>query len=658
VTYKYCPFCDAGRKAEARKKAARKQQATALFSGLFGGRDDTEGMDAPVQDPEARETRHRRREHTEHRPEHRSGHRSEHGDEAPAHRRAAPVETNIPRSEGFRKKKTSEMTEEEKRVYRAEREARAAARKRERDRAARAAALVDVSEPAQGTLAEEETIQAAATAVPVASPTGMETVEITIDPMAAPVEPTPEAVVHAAQENAAAMDALQDLVADGSGEQMNAAPAEAAAPAGPVEVEVPTPVPEVNPRPIDPQSILQGDSELDALLSEIRGLLDDTPAAVPAASGAAAQAVTSVMPDAPGLEPMAAEPAAVAPEGEIPVTVPGQEPAPAVQAEAPQEAAAPAAEAVQAAASEAPQAAAEAVEAPPAAEPVQAAEAQAQPVQTEAQPAQAAAEPVQAENYSGVNYDDPELIWSPETTAAVEAAALRKSAPARTRRAAQGQTRQQNRKKQKPLVPIIAAVIVVALAALLVAKVIAPAIQGSKEAETIYLDKSEVTLTYEGATETLTPIFVPKGSSGEVQWTCDNWGVVDVDPNGLLTAKAPGVASVRATLPNGSTTSTLVNCVWGGDPAAVTEGGDAAAAAPAETVTVGLNTTDMTLDGEGKTQQLVLNGTTSAVKWTSSKPSVATVAADGTVTAVSKGSATVTAESNGSKFNCAVRCIW
>ena len=57
VTYKYCPFCDAGRKAEERKKAARKQQAASLFTGLFGGKDEeSEGMDVPVQEA----PRHRR----------------------------------------------------------------------------------------------------------------------------------------------------------------------------------------------------------------------------------------------------------------------------------------------------------------------------------------------------------------------------------------------------------------------------------------------------------------------------------------------------------------------------------------------------------------------------------------------------------------------
>ena len=629
VTYKYCPFCDAGRKAEERKKAARKQQAASLFTGLFGGKDEEgEGMDVPVQEA----PRHRREHRAEERPE--AEHKTEHKSK---HRSAAPVSTPIPRSEGFRKKKTSEMTEEEKKAYRAEREARAAARKRERDRAARAAALVelDASPAIDQTQAEPAP---AAEAVPA-----METVEITIDAMGAPpagltAEPAPAEETTPAEAPAApAQEEPQGFLLDDLGDQMDAAPVEPdaiveEAPAPAVEVEVPIPVPEATPKAVDPSALLQGDSELDALLSEIRGLLDEGPSVTPGQTEAAAPAAPAAA--QPVVEAVQAAPAAVQPVAEA--------------AQAVTEAAQPVAEAVQAAP--------EAVQ--PAAEAAQAVTEAAQPAAEAAQAVTEAAQaPVQeapaAPQVSAMDLEGPELLWSPETTAAVEAAAMRKTeAPARHRNP-QARQRKQPQKKGLPLVPIIAGVIVVVLAALLVTKVIGPAIQKSKEAETISLVQTDVTLTAPGATETLVPVFQPEGSSAEVKWTCSNWAAVDVNPEGVLTAKAPGTALVAATLPNGESVMANITCTWD-ETAYAAEGGDVAA----EPVVAGLSATEITLDAQGNTQQLALNGVTGAVKWTSSKPAVATVSADGTVSAISKGSAVITAESNGSKYTCNVRCVW
>ena len=442
---------------------------------------------------------------------------------------------------------------------------------------------------------------------------------------------------------------------------MDAAPVEPdaiveEAPAPAVEVEVPIPVPEATPKAVDPASLLQGDSELDALLSEIRGLLDEGPSVTPGQTEAAAPAAQAV-PEAVQAAPAAVQPVAeavqAAPEAAQPV-------AEAVQA-AP-EAVQPVAEAVQAApeavqpVAEAVQAAPEAVQ--PAAEAVQAVTEAAQPAAEAAQAVTEAAQaPVQeapaAPQVSAMDLEGPELLWSPETTAAVEAAAMRKTeAPARHRNP-QARQRKQPQKKGLPLVPIIAGVIVVVLAALLVTKVIGPAIQKSKEAETISLVQTDVTLTAPGATETLVPVFQPEGSSAEVKWTCSNWAAVDVNPEGVLTAKAPGTALVAATLPNGESVMANITCTWD-ETAYAAEGGDVAA----EPVVAGLSATEITLDAQGNTQQLALNGVTGAVKWTSSKPAVATVSADGTVSAISKGSAVITAESNGSKYTCNVRCVW
>ena len=189
VTYKYCPFCDAGRKAEARKKAARKQQAASLFTGLFSSRED-EGMDVPVRESGREQSRRQRERQSEYdnpgeSRSRRSASEYDYPGESRSRQRPVQYDTPIPRSESFRKKKTSEMTEEEKKAYRAEREARAAARKRERDRAARAAALTDLEAPA----VDIPAVETPPASTHVITPSGMETVEITIDPMnAAPAE--------------------------------------------------------------------------------------------------------------------------------------------------------------------------------------------------------------------------------------------------------------------------------------------------------------------------------------------------------------------------------------------------------------------------------------------------------------------------------------
>lgn len=690
VTYKYCPFCDAGRKAEEKKKAARKQHAASLFTGLFSSSEDEAGMDVPVQEEgTAAAPRHRREHRSEQsfdfEDESRNARRDSSAGASRRRSRTEQVSTPIPRSAGFRKKKTSEMTEEEKRAYRAEREARAAARKRERDRAARAAALVDLTAPAEPVQDVGESAEATGS-VQVTSPSGMETVEFTFDPMqAAPAglefsaEPAPEAAEAkqapglTLEETGPQMDAApQEFFLEETAGQMDAAPAELTdlpTMTGPqdVEVEVPMPdaVPVPNPRPITPEAILQGDSELDALLSEIRGLIDENPGA------SAPQPAAETPVEAKAVNPEASVPVAEA----VPVA-PEAEPVPEAAVQPLPEAETPAAEAVR----ETP------AEEIPAPEPVQTAPVEAAPA-PEAVPAGSEAEeavrkapeadaavpvtdPDDGDGWEPIvdvsvaapvteAPEDPSMIWSPETTAAVEAAAMRKTEPARIRERRRSSSRNKS-KSSLPLIPILAAVAVVILAAVLVTKVVIPATQGSKEAESLFLSKAEVTFTSMDETYTLTPIFNPEGSSAEIQWTCSDWSVVDVDPNGLLTPKGPGSATVTATLPNGAYTASVVHCVWEAVPAE----GEAAPAESTESAAVeapvpaGLSAAELTLDGEGQTQQLSLNGVTGAVKWTSSKPGVATVSADGTVTAVSKGGATITAESNGSKYNCNVRCIW
>ena len=53
-----------------------------------------------------------------------------------------------------------------------------------------------------------------------------------------------------------------------------------------------------------------------------------------------------------------------------------------------------------------------------------------------------------------------------------------------------------------------------------------------------------------------------------------------------------------------------------------------------------------------------MSGTSSNPTWSISDSSVATISGDGTVTAVSKGTTTVTATVDGQTLKCIVRCSW
>lgn len=79
--------------------------------------------------------------------------------------------------------------------------------------------------------------------------------------------------------------------------------------------------------------------------------------------------------------------------------------------------------------------------------------------------------------------------------------------------------------------------------------------------------------------------------------------------------------------------------------------------APAETGMT-LSRTDFTLFKAGSTYKLIASGVEGACTYTSSNPKVATVGADGTVTAVAPGNATITVTNGAEKRTCVVRCNW
>ena len=151
--------------------------------------------------------------------------------------------------------------------------------------------------------------------------------------------------------------------------------------------------------------------------------------------------------------------------------------------------------------------------------------------------------------------------------------------------------------------------------------------------ESITLDESEYTFNAIGSTRTLQAVILPSDATNKaIEWTSDNENVATVSAGGTVRSVGNGSATITATTVDqkktASCTITVNQLVTG----------------------ITLNKTSLTLN-EGESQTLTAtvspqNANDSKIVWTSSDESVATVDENGTVTAVSKGSARIRAEAN------------
>lgn len=651
VTYKYCPFCDVGRQEEERKMAERKKQRQQKLGGLFGSEPEKKkkrpSEPAPQRESARREPAPRKEAHPRR--------------EAPVqeHKEAAPVKPAPKKKESLffskpTRKKTSEMTEEEKKAYRAEREARAAERKRERDRLAREAALAAGAPDPIPDLADTyeaptpETFELAE--VPAETPEAVVLQEVPAAE-APPVEETPAVEIPVAQETpvepapAPEEAPAEELPADpGSWAHLRELEMTPNAPVVEVsnepvlaETVQPQPTVSVQAEPAPPEKPVETEEDLDALLSEIRDLLADSPvpAVAPDQLKKPVQPVVQAEIPTEGGARLAPEPAPVeappvvetVPAAE-PEVVPVAEPAPVVET--------------------------------PVAEPAPVVEEPTIVIPTSQVAQQAAAGEASMVDEAPTQVLPVEEIQTLESQAETPVAA----APIPEPKEAPAPKKQAPKKKKKSLLPVILSLILIAAAAFIVVKTVAPAFQDgllsgqSANAETLTLDKEELTFAEAGATAVLTPVFTPEGTSAPITWTTSDEAIATVDEKGTVTAVAKGIATITATLENGQTAQAVVNCTWEDAAAQPAEGEDGAAEGDAPPAGPALSSSSLTLDGEGKTKQLQVTGAEGAVKWTTNKTDVATVAEDGTVTAVAKGSAIITAEVDGKALTCEVRCIW
>lgn len=138
----------------------------------------------------------------------------------------------------------------------------------------------------------------------------------------------------------------------------------------------------------------------------------------------------------------------------------------------------------------------------------------------------------------------------------------------------------------------------------------------------------------EGEVATLTADIQPNNALDKtITWTSDNPNVVTVDDKGLVTAKAPGTATISVSAADGSGVS--ANCSVIVSPAIINVTG------------ISLCSTSLSMI-EGNTASLTAtvtpsDATNKDITWTSNNTNVAKVSDSGLVTAISAGSATITA---------------
>ena len=171
------------------------------------------------------------------------------------------------------------------------------------------------------------------------------------------------------------------------------------------------------------------------------------------------------------------------------------------------------------------------------------------------------------------------------------------------------------------------------------------------------LSKEDFTFFSKGESYRVAVTFQPAGAAGTVTWTSDDPSIATVDANGRVTAVGKGTVNVTAKVEGVGEKKCIVRCNFketAESAAPAQSQAPAQSAAPASGLS--LNREDFSLFSKGETFRMKVTGSDSAVTWSSSDSGVATIGSDGTVTAVAKGTCTVTATVDGQTLKCIVRC--
>lgn len=177
------------------------------------------------------------------------------------------------------------------------------------------------------------------------------------------------------------------------------------------------------------------------------------------------------------------------------------------------------------------------------------------------------------------------------------------------------------------------------------------------------LNRKDFTLDHAGETFQMKITYTPENARGDVTWKSSNPNVASVSWNGVVTAVSQGTVTLTATVAGVGDQTCIVRCNFkdsSGSSTTTTTATQAPSNSGSSSSASGLKLSreDFTLAFAGDKWRLTVSGTGSAVTWASSKPEVATVSADGTVVAVSKGTTNVTATVDGVTLKCIVRCTW
>ena len=164
------------------------------------------------------------------------------------------------------------------------------------------------------------------------------------------------------------------------------------------------------------------------------------------------------------------------------------------------------------------------------------------------------------------------------------------------------------------------------------------------------LSSTDFTLFRPGEQTTLTVRNAPAGAS--ISYVSSNSSVATVTDAGLVTAVGSGTATITVTV-NDTKLTCIARCNLG--ESTENNGGTGTASGP-----VTISHTDVTLFTAGEKFTITLtdsnNNAVSGLSWYTSDGSVCAVDASGNVSAIGKGTATVSTTYGGQTYSCIVRC--